>query len=474
MSLSPLPVTDSQEEERQLTEKVSLLPDLARPSLRKRKASDDFALSSSKRRGRSLTQALRDIPDCSTDAQCSVEAWIATDQPGYSSIMPTSSRSSRKKQHHSKASGSSHTPSQRASTQATSADSDTASSIKTIHDPRVRNILADNGIRYTSAKSDRAQNYDDIMKRLALPRGSMSPSQGYPLEEEFDDFVVAHDAAPNEDTLLSTAFLPYFHRGLPPCGMNSSFSALATLTEEPLPAPKPSIYFGEAYTSLDPEARKACERKVVPYTRTPYLLVNQTAELRGIAGKSDVARTQAMYNGAAGARAIDSVRSFSNPEKSILDSDAQTHGATFSSGCLSVYETHSKPSERGFERDYVTQQIAGEMATASPAQFRRAVELYRNQCDLAREDREEVVRAANARCRTTPSLPPQTRPRGRPQVSIGNSSLEDERDRWFKHTMARLKATGLSTAEAQEWVRKRSRVNDADDDDDEGEKVYKE
>ncbi|KAM3415208.1 hypothetical protein BST61_g8739 [Cercospora zeina] len=343
-------------------------PKRARPSS---SATKDTSLTDADPRAchesKSVQEALEDIPDCSLHVQDCVEVWINTNQPGYSSAMASSSKESENYRRRSKASRASHSSFYRAPTDATSAkaESETSGSIKTIHNPRVRNILVDNSINYEFSPTERALNREEILRRLELPRGSLSPSQGYALEDEYENFIAAHETAPNEDTLVATAFLPYFHRSIKPCGLNSSFTALAPLTAEQLPPQKPDVYFGEAYTSLHPEARKACERTIVPYARTPYLLVNRTVELKGVDGKADVARTQVMYNSAARARAMDSVRYFANPQSKTLNLRARTHRATFANSCLTIYATYSKPSESSQERDYVTQQIAGEMAIAS-------------------------------------------------------------------------------------------------------------
>lgn len=272
-------------------------------------------------------------------------------------------------------------------------------SVKTIHDPRVPNILEDNDIHFTYTNKHAARNKADLERRLAMPRGSMSPSQGYDLEAKYDEFVAAVESSNNEETVSVVAVIPYL---LKPewrteYQLNTALSDLAPITDRSIPATKPEIQWGADRADLAKPAREACAPHIVPNQKR-LILVNHTCETKGKSDSAAVARTQIQYNGAIGARGMDKLRYFAKPVPSTLDTVARTHGTTFSNGTVVAYATHSERSGNGNDRAYYTERIAGEYALGSSSQFRAAASLVRNQRDVALEDRRVAIEDANHRC----------------------------------------------------------------------------
>lgn len=329
------------------------------------------------------------------------------------STMPLSNSSSRRRSKRG-ASKRSHSVRSTTSHNTTATTLNSEFSIRTIHDPRVSGILLENNI-YEPGQGkkpdNRPDNYDAIMERLSQPRPSLSPSR-FP-DSKHDEYIQAYDSSSNESAILEKVIGPYLLAAAEHAsGSNAIFSELRPLTVTPIPRPKPDIFLGEPRASVHPDVLNACRDTIVPtkHTREP-VLVNHTLEAKGPYGASAVAQTQITYNGACGARAMDSLRSYATPDSPLSDGTAQTFGATYTDGSMFFYSTHSRKSPWGNARAYYTTRLAAVQTLSSPAELRRGVTLWRNQSDMAAEERANLLGRAEKRANAstaTREVPPST------------------------------------------------------------------
>ncbi|KXS97902.1 hypothetical protein AC579_402 [Pseudocercospora musae] len=358
---------------------------------------------SSTRITRSSLRRLASAPQAQAQAQAQhrVALWASTLEMSAPSDTYTSYPRSKRSRNSAHSTASLHAAATAsASASATATSIDTEVSIKTIHDSRVPLILAENNI-YESMPDNKPDNYDDIMRRMAQPRPSLSPSRC--LDSVYQEYLAAHDTSTNESAIAEKVVAPFFAPASKyTSGRNTTFSELKPITATPIPKPKPDLFIGEHRGTLHPDALKACRDTVVP-TKAVHnpVLVNHTLEAKGPYGTGACARTQVTYNGAVGARAMESLQSYATPDVPYPDGRAQTFGASYTDGSMSFYSTHSRSAPWGGGRAYHTYRLAAVATVNSPDDLRKGMTYWRNQMEMAAEERVNLVDRANARALTS-------------------------------------------------------------------------
>lgn len=238
-------------------------------------------------------------------------------------------------------------------------------------------------------------NLDNIIERLKQPRPSLSPSRFG--KEEFDRFVKA-DANAKKEGQVRDSVIPII-AGRDVNGRTISgdipFGNLQSLIEgENLKDPKPDIYHGARPEQLLPEIRKELSSYIVPSSQLDLPLApNFFVVAKGPDGSTAVAKRQACYDGAIGARGIHQLQSYKQ-EGSVYDNNAYTISSTYHDGTFQIFTHHPGLSDEG-QPEYYMNKVVGYHMTGTVNQFRRGVAAYRNAVDFAAEQRNQLLAKAN-------------------------------------------------------------------------------
>ncbi|EGC46656.1 conserved hypothetical protein [Histoplasma capsulatum var. duboisii H88] len=246
-----------------------------------------------------------------------------------------------------------------------------------------------------SAKPD---NWKEINERLAEPRDSLSPSSF--TDDAFEKFareaaneyhkhsVLASVIPTIEGATSSTAY----------SGREGSFANLAPLTDGSLVPGKPDRFDGARSEQLDRSIRNQLNDLIIPSTDDSLPMApNFFLEAKGPDDSAAIARIQACYDGALGARGIQSLQSYGQ-DIPVYDNKAYTIMATYHDGTLKLYTSHpTQPTCLGNHPKYIMTQIKGWSLTSDPESFRQGATAYRNARDWAKEIRDAFINAANQR-----------------------------------------------------------------------------
>lgn len=114
-----------------------------------------------------------------------------------------------------------------------------------------------------------------------------------------------------------------------------------------------------------------------------------------------VARRQTCCNGALGARGVYSLQSFGREEASeiIFDENAYTITSTYHDGTLKLYTTHlTRPrNPNSGDLEYHMTLLDSFAITGTVTKFREGVGAFRNAREWAKEQRDRLIVAANAK-----------------------------------------------------------------------------
>ena len=262
--------------------------------------------------------------------------------------------------------------------------------------------LIDNGIFPEGFDDDEGFNepfnLEEINHRLAQPRPSLSPSH-FP-REAFLNFRQKNRQALTENTVMSTVFPIIAGTADIPSQENLLFGNLKNLTDGSITKAQPDFYDGSRPADLKKDIREELGPYIVPSTNTAApCLPNFFTEGKGPNGNAAVCKRQALYDGALGARGVHKLRSYVDPE-TLHDNKAYTITSTYHGGTgdLTIYSTHPTPSNDPQNPiEYRMTQLNGWKMTGNPEAFRQGASALRNARDLMKENREELIAAANAK-----------------------------------------------------------------------------
>ncbi|KAJ9656080.1 hypothetical protein H2201_008652 [Coniosporium apollinis] len=238
-------------------------------------------------------------------------------------------------------------------------------------------------------------NWEEINQALAQPRPSLSPSRFS--DGAFRAFERANSRAYNEAKIMSSVLPIIAGSGDIPSQENIKYTNLAPLTDGTITAPKPDFYDGVRPEQLDRRVRNELGRYIVPSKNlsTPAL-PNFFVEAKGPDGSAAVAKRQACYDGAIGARAMLYTRSYASGDDMEYDGNAYTITSTYHDGTLKMYTTHpTQPAEPDGNPNYHMTQLRTFAMTNTLETFRQAAGAFRNARDWAKEQRDDAIAAAN-------------------------------------------------------------------------------
>lgn len=244
-------------------------------------------------------------------------------------------------------------------------------------------------------RASRPSNEKEIRDRLARPR----PSFSHISDDAFFKFTSSEAQAPNEATMILKSFPVILGDANIPSSANLLFNNLKPLTDGTLVAAKPDFCDGARPERIDPRIREELASYITPSTqwRAP-VLPNLFIEAKSQQGSEAVVTCQAQYDGALGARGIHQLRSFGARALPVYDNKAYTITATYYNGHLRLYTSHpTPPVGPGRDSEYRMTQVGGWDLTDSVERFCLGVGAFRNARDWAKEQRDRIIEATNAR-----------------------------------------------------------------------------
>ena len=275
-----------------------------------------------------------------------------------------------------------------------------------VYDCNFQQHLVDNSIYppgyWTPGGSIPAQpdNWEQFQQILAQPRPSLAPSQFS--NRDFREFKELSFYACKEKQVLEQV-IPIIEGKTRDTGYRAGgipFTNLDPLTDGTLKSGNPDIYYGARLEQLSQKVRNDPElsSRIIPSTQHDLPLVpNSFLAVKGPGGSIEVAKRQACYNGALGARGMHSLRSYRRAEP-VYDNNAYTVTSTYHDSNLKMYTSHvAPPREPGGHPEYHTHQLKGWCMDGNLESFRQGVTAYRNARDWAKEQRDEAIRQANER-----------------------------------------------------------------------------
>ncbi|KAI3318349.1 hypothetical protein HD806DRAFT_526295 [Xylariaceae sp. AK1471] len=239
-------------------------------------------------------------------------------------------------------------------------------------------------------------NLEEIMQAMVKRRPSLSSSRFQ--QEDFEHFKRADRHAFKEPQVMSTV-IPIIE-GRIKDGRSVAGQVPLTNLEDPtidlLVPGNPDRYYGARPEQLDRQVRTQLGKHIVPSTQHDLPIVpNFFLNVKGLNGTLAVAKNQACYNGALGARGMNSLQIYADLE---FDSDnkAYTLTSTYYGGLLTIYASY--PLLRAslqVPHEYAMVEIDAYILTRNIDTFRAGVSAYRNARDWAKQKRDEAIKRAN-------------------------------------------------------------------------------
>ena len=242
----------------------------------------------------------------------------------------------------------------------------------------------------------RPQNIQEIRDRLLRPRASLSPSRF--TEGQFEKFVHADERAMSEVDVMATV-VPMITGDASSennTARNLIFSNLEPLTNGEIVDPKPDLYCGSRPEEIHDQIREHLAGHIIPSTKKEApVLPNFCFEAKAPDGSAAVVTRQACHDGAATARAMNSLQSFGESGV-IVDQQAYCISSTYHVGQLKIFTHHPERALRSKRTlDYHMNLIDSYALTGNSASFRQGAAAYRNAVEWAKEQRDEMIAAAN-------------------------------------------------------------------------------
>ena len=231
---------------------------------------------------------------------------------------------------------------------------------------------------------------------------------------------------------------------------NLLFGNLKDLTDGSIVKAKPDFYHGATPVEIDPRIREKLGTYIMPSKNTTApCLPNFFLEAKGQTGSAVVARRQACYDGALGARGIHQLRSYINPD-TAFDNNAYTITATYHSatGSLTIYTTHpTLPKDPRNPVEYRMTQLNGWCMIGNEESFRQGASALRNARDWATEKRQDLMEAANNRVRD-PKIPIEYR-----MTQLRSFAMTDSPDTFRQGASALRNARDWANEQRQELMK---------------------
>jgi len=202
--------------------------------------------------------------------------------------------------------------------------------------------------------------------------------------------------------------------------------------DEDLSVPVPYMYDGSPPSAIHPRVHADLGKQIIPSTNTSRPAApNFFLECKSARAWPAVAKRQALYEGAVGARAMHSLQNY-KAEEPTYDNKAYSFSSTFQDALLKIYATHpTQPAVPGKEPSYHMTQVRSIDLTDTPDRCREGAAVYRNTRVLAKTERDRFIKQANEMAQQlTTCNPSTTRTDSRTSRSTGyvrgSDTSEDE------------------------------------------------
>ncbi|KAF2229648.1 hypothetical protein EV356DRAFT_455391 [Viridothelium virens] len=234
-------------------------------------------------------------------------------------------------------------------------------------------------------------NWDETCKRLAQRRPSLSPS-AFP-EEAYQKFEEADADAFNEDAVKDTV-LPAMLQAIGASAgaqKNILFTNIDPITDNITQA-KPDYYYGAQPEQINPRVCNELSKHIIPSKHAHLPAVpNFFLEAKGPYGSGAAAKRQVCHDGAIGARAMQSLRSYGRSEP-VYDNHAYTISATYHEGTLKLYNHWvAQPNGPGTRPEYYMHQLNTWSMAGNKDAFLQGATAFKNALDLTREQRNAAI-----------------------------------------------------------------------------------
>jgi hypothetical protein len=242
-------------------------------------------------------------------------------------------------------------------------------------------------------------NLEEINEILTQPRPSLSPSQFS--NKKFREFKRA-DAHISKENKATKTVIPVIEGKITDnkCVEGDVlFTNLTPLTNDMLTAAKPDLC-GARPEQLNRRVRDELSGHIIPSTQDDLPIApNFFLAAKGPDGSAAVAKRQACYDGALGARGMHSLQSYGQ-DKATHDNKAYTITSVYygGTGLLQMYTSHpTQLTSPGGQPKYCMNQLNTWGMTGNAETFRQGATAYRNARDWTKEQRDQAIKRANER-----------------------------------------------------------------------------
>ncbi|KAJ2966072.1 hypothetical protein NQ176_g10318 [Zarea fungicola] len=247
-------------------------------------------------------------------------------------------------------------------------------------------------------------NLEQIVEFLSRPRKCPSLSAVSP--SDFFNFRRA-SWIEAEGTVMATAVKMVAGPSTMSECNNVTFSNLGSMTEKKTTQPKPDLFDGACFGDVDVAIRKELSAVIMPTElATVPVVPNFFLEVKSCKGSPRVAKREACWDGAHGARAMHALQNFGRNTiqgdghgdgyGEVFDGNAYTFSATFCAGILEMFAHFVTRASDG-RREYHMTMLRGFNMHNSIDSFVQGASMLRNARDLAKLYRDAAIKAANGR-----------------------------------------------------------------------------
>ncbi|KAK4182009.1 hypothetical protein QBC35DRAFT_220698 [Podospora australis] len=234
-------------------------------------------------------------------------------------------------------------------------------------------------------------NIDEARLELLAARASLSLSH-FP-ESAFRDFRRKNNTKSEGSIMRNVIPIITGNASIPNEG-NLPFTNFESLTGGLTVNTVPDFFDGALPGDVNKSVREDLSQMIIPtkHANVP-VAPNFFLEAKAPAGSADVARRQACYDGAYGARAMHALQSYGE-EKPVYDGNAYTYSSTYhaGTGTLQLYAHHATaPTDPEGRPEYHMTQIDAYALTGSRKGFVKGATALRNARDLAQCQRDQLI-----------------------------------------------------------------------------------
>ncbi|KAH8587339.1 hypothetical protein B0O99DRAFT_678204 [Bisporella sp. PMI_857] len=237
-------------------------------------------------------------------------------------------------------------------------------------------------------------NTESLYRILSQPRLSLSPSHF--TTANFRAFERKNDGVIDEGEVMRDLIPIICGESDIPNKQNLQFTRLEPIAGGATVDGKPDFYDGARVEEIDKQVQEDLGSFIIPTRhRTAPVAPNFFLEAKAPKGAADVAKRQACYNGALGARAMHKLQSY-RKDVPVYDGNGYTISTTYhaGTGTLKLYTTHPSQAPDGSTEYHMTQLRSLDL-TDSADSFRQGATSVRNARDWARQQRDSFITAAN-------------------------------------------------------------------------------